>query len=487
VDGLGRAAGLACVIIGAGCLSTPPPARDEDATGIDAAVDASLVDAPTGPCRDEDGDGWPTGACEGVTWFDCADGDAARHPGASESVGDADLDCDGAGLTAGEALGGLAATPAGQGRRIAGPIATVTLDDAAGFGFRELRLGAGSDLAYTGQTPERTSGVEVWEDWFTQAPDSAMLTPVLEGIAVAQYRITWTAGGMNGTSLLTFHRDGRIVRGDDFDITGTVASPAPHFVSAFVSLRGEAVDRGDWDGNEGPPAETSNSKARFLFASSAARTDWVCLYRDGGTDVVGMAAVVPDDGQPRVGLRITEATTVGPTTYRQVGLQYDWQRSSGSVDTGHRHGNVLIVPTHPDAAPCARVATAARAFVAPATMVVDLPGRRLTDLPGDDDDDGYLEQGGYWALAVGDSGAGHLRFTASVAADQGAPPSSTFRIYGVAVDPAPVVTWNQQRLVRNRQYLLQVDGVSGAWLHLAQPLGPGDVVEIIPAPGVPAS
>ena len=211
----------------AACLSTPGPA-DPDA-GIDVPTDTVTDTATDGPgaCTDGDGDGWST--C-GV-YPDCADDDAARHPGAFEAVGGPDRDCFATAPTV--AAPSLTHAAVGGDRVITGPV-VVRLDDAAGGQLGSLIVG-GTEMLYSGAVLERYSGVEAWDNTDPDNPSvnnarsiaaAGVVTALQLGRAVARLRVEWTASDITGASIYTVTPEGRVVRTDDF-----VLSNGGRFVS----------------------------------------------------------------------------------------------------------------------------------------------------------------------------------------------------------------------------------------------------------------
>lgn len=468
----------------AACLSTPGPA-DPDA-GIDVPTDTVTDTATDGPgaCTDGDGDGWSTCGM----YPDCADDDAARHPGAFEAVGGPDSDCFATAPTV--AAPTLTHAAVGGDRVITGPV-VVRLDDAAGGQLGSLIVG-GTEMLYSGAVLERYSGVEAWDNTDPDNPSvnnarsiaaAGVVTALQLGRAVARLRVEWTASDITGASIYTVTPEGRVVRTDDF-----VLSNGGRFVSltSFAALRPDGVDLLVWEALDGKRVErglafASTTDLGELVAAGQPDDDgFACA---GGVDrELGWTALLEpqlaEGQQPRRGLRLNRSRSVAGTAPTQLALQFDWEFSTGiGLLNGRRVAHAALWAGPAGATRCAASAARLREFRAPRPLIDRVghvaPGASDYDVGGD----GFVEDGGYWAL---EPTSGVVRFAFDSARGT-APRSTLFHLRGdVAGDDwsRGVVVIREAaggartQLVHGEHYLADSDGDRGLWLVL---LGdPGD-------------
>ncbi len=484
----------------AACLSTPPA----DGMPVDATPDAPM-------CVDVDGDGW-RGNCPTDAYQDCADGDPAIHPGAVE-VGSAgatvDRDCSGAGVTEVLALVDLTAQPLGSGgpgelgARITTRYGRYDFEARAGHQLTSVlvRTATGAlstELLHDGPIRERNSGVHVWDDFLAVLPDDSSLVEQVSGPAVYQALVTYRAGGteldpsLSGTSLYTITMDGRIHRTDrlllteqpmyaggaDFPgVTSHVALAAAPAIGgttfSHVAVRDGTTLLSDLLPTTAPGGNQ--------IGGDQTNWRWSCAY---GPDVeVGFTRVVPGNiGQPTRNMRIYSNPT---PSYRQVALQYDWQVGMGTpvvLQEGPMRGHFLITPNARSNGECELVEAKSNAFTRPVDVVFPPPatGTLVSDVVDDEDDDGFVEAGGYWALRA--SSPAGIRFEFEQPSGTTLPLYATFRIAGVPPGRDPMVLIGGNRASQGVAYRLQPDGADGIWMVLMIGIQASQPIELIYPP-----
>lgn len=156
--------------------------------------------------------------------------------------------------------------------------------------------------------------------------------------------------------------------------------------------------------------------------------------------------------------------------YRQVALQYDWQQGVGgppaTLTLGDQRGHFLIAPRGREGTNCQYFDQQAQAFLAPPTFTFGEPstGQLLLSDIDDENDDGYVEGGGYWIMQA-DSTAG-ITFQMNVTGGTTAPPRPLFRIRGLPRGIDPLVYINGERKTHGVQYRVQDDLDVGIWLSI---------------------
>lgn len=500
-----RAVLVVCALGGSvsGCLCTPAPGPGGD---HDADVDAEIDARP--PCADGDGDGWTTG-CVGIpdAELDCNDGDALHHPGAFESPTTGDRDCVPGFPSALEAFPDLTVTPFGTGARVATRFGRFDLAPSSGHQLGSVRVyGTDSllsaELLFEGapNMREKFSGVHVWNDYFSVEPDGSALapaTPTADGPVVYRAVVTYHEDGPNaepalsGTAHYTFTIDGRIIRTDDFDLAQQAIYVAQGTdlpgLTSHIALAARASN-GDAQLDTVAVLETDTVRTEAVPTmmpgyhfddGNPINFRWLCAQ--GPQVEVGFAAIVSNPpAQPRRSLRATTNVSNNPV-YRQVALQWDWEVSSpanGLLMLGAHLGHFLILPHARSAATCDLVDRQARAYLTPVDVVfAGSSGSLRTDGDYDDNDDGYVEGGGYWYLRA--AAPDGIAFSFEQAADTYLPPHSLFRIANVPADRDPIVNVGGVRMVHGQHYRIQADGTDGIWLAMLRGLQPADVVELV--------
>lgn len=489
-------AAMTVAMLGA-CLSTPPPAELAQG-GPDAAPDAAM-------CVDNDGDGWRAN-CPADAYQDCADGDPAVHPGAREMGTDGaaiDRDCTGSGVPTAMDFTDLVVTPLGGtgGARIASRMGRYDLDARAGHQLTSVlvrtELGASSpELLYDGPLLEKSSGVHVWDDFLAVMPDQSSLQELASGPAIYQALVTYNAGGsaLVGTSLYTITIDGRIHRTDRLTLSqqpvysGGIDYPGitTHVALAAAAAMGGATTFSHAAVRDGATLRTAplptTSPGGPVFTGDPTMWRWSCAY---GPDVeVGFATVIPANGQPTRGKRVTVNNGVFPA-YRQVALQYDWQVGAGNppqLTLASQRGHVLITPHRRSTGDCDLVEAKANAFTAPVDLAFGAPptGSMITDIADDEGDDGFVEAGGYWAVQAA-SPAG-LTMMFEQPSGTTLPLYATFRIRGLRPDRDPVATIDGSVASQGVHYRLQPDGADGLWLVVLVGVPAGAPIQLVSPP-----
>jgi hypothetical protein len=183
-------------------------------------------------------------------------------------------------------------------------------------------------------------------------------------------------------------------------------------------------------------------------------------------------------------MRVTANNSVSPP-YRQVGLQYDWQVGMGSppllVETSQR-GHVIITPHRRSNGECDLVEAKVSAYTAPVDVTFGVPatGTLITDIVDDEDDDGFVEAGGYWAVAA--LAPAGITMVFEQPSGTSMPLYATFRIRGLRPDRDPVVTIDGARATQGVHYRLQPDGTDGLWMVLMVGVAAGAPIELVSPP-----
>ena len=477
----------------AACLSTPGPA-DPDA-GLDVGVDTP-IDGPVA-CADGDDDGWST--CG--TYPDCADDDAARHPGAYEAVGGPDRDCF---ATAPTVAAPTLTHAVVSGDHVINGLIGVRLDDAAGGQLGSLTFG-GNELLYSGAVLERYSGVHAWDGDMPDNPSvndtrsiaaAGVVTALQLGRAVMRLRVAWTASAITGTSTYTVTPEGRVVRTDDFTLTGATRFDS---LTSFAALRPDGVDLLVWEALAGtrvervPAFNSPTELGEFVAAGNAGDDGFGCAA--GPAREVGWTATLvrqlTTNSQPSRGLRITRSRAAAGTAPTQLALQFDWEFSEGvGVSGGRRVAHAALWAGAAGTTRCAASAGRLREFREPRPLIDRMGHVAAAASDYDVGGDGFVEDGGYWALEP-TTGVVRFRFDSTRGT---APRSTLFHLRG---DPLGddwsrgVVVLREAaggartQLVHGQHYLADSDGARGLWLVLIDDPG-DDTIELVgPAQSCP--
>lgn len=507
-----------CVLVsGAGaCLSTPPNPGALDAAvdaPVDAEVDAEIdapIDAPV--CADGDGDGW-TVNCPGTPpdQIDCNDMVTAVHPGAHESAG-IDHDCVTGAPDVSTAYPDMTVAVFGTtGREIGTRTGTWRMHPSAGHQLGSISVermtgGPSEELIYTGPLLEKFSGVHIWDDYLAVQPDSSALGDLdtaHRGPVVFQAQVTWSDGtgpAASGFSKYTFTIDGRIIRTDQLELFSQPPNTGVDFpgITSHVALAARGATTGDTlfhtlvvrDSVQGvltAPLPESGPGGGFGTLGTPFNWRWSCAL--GNEVEVGFAPYIPDfDNQPTRAMRATSNLSTNPV-YRQIALQYDWQQGMGgppaTLILGDQRGHFLIGPRGREGDNCAYFDQQARAFLSPPTFTFGDPstGQLLTSDPDDENDDGYVEGGGYWIMQA-NTEAG-ITFQMSVPGGTTPPPRPLFRIRGLPRGIDPLVYINGERVTQGVHYRVQDDLDAGIWLSIMAGLPADHEVQVVYPTPVP--
>jgi hypothetical protein len=439
--------------LAAGCIDIPP-FPGGDARPSDARPDAQPCD-PTN--ADADGDGW---RCDNERAPDCDDDDGARHPGEIEVCGDGiDQDCSGGDLSCGVTAQALIDNGqhevAINGYEFTYPVTGMRDGMPETLG---VSGSPGLDLL-NHNTEENAFGIALFPDDRSNDAGNGTVTRIsAPGPAVARYRSEWGDAAFGGTTLLSFHGDGRVAR-DDFV---NFAAGNAQFLATYVSFDASHITDVMWPGGMSPRLDTF----RFhwptpLETATHATAGSICLYNTDTEHRIGFTWMNSGPAGPR----LTEDTD-------RFAVEYDWIRAPMEVDYPElmASAQTMLHLGHIDnGMPCASLAGIAAQYQVPATM-----GSPQTQV---------LYDVGLAQYLVGLTGGSYIEMTPEV----GQQPGPTFTIYVTMTAPVGVTVWvDSERLVSGTDYVIQRDvdpsGLDAFTILMRRPLPEGDVLRVA-APG----
>ena len=284
------------------------------------------------------------------------------------------------------------------------------------------------NLLFTGGDPtERIMAVQLWPDHFSyQYADGAapILYVIADGEAVGRVFVDWDSTSLgvgiassNGAfSDYLFTPDGRMIRSESPSVTSGL-NPSLWF-TVVTTLNANRFTRVEWFGPDVPDGEYTLGATTPVTIFPAnhdvqANLDSVgfCAYNEdnglavsfggdpfrSGSDICGEHPPIPPDSRPW-GFRATHNSGTGGET---VALQFDFGRSYIPGPTFYRSFTMGMVSVFPGDDPCECARAQFDAYINPPTMHA-APGNLTMEIPftqeGEADNDGYFEQGGYYAI-----------------------------------------------------------------------------------------
>jgi hypothetical protein len=278
----------------------------------------------------------------------------------------------------------------------------MVLDDAD-QAPHELRVDGGDNLLFTDTViNERLIGVQMFDEYFSWRPLSASRMIEADGRALTRVRIDWAADqsgfpgviGMDGTSIYTFHPDGRIHRDESFAVHQERLAV---WLTGYVALDPLQFTHIDWTDNPDVPFALGAVSGRNEMART--EPEYICSYNAASHLRLGWAwrPVSPPGG---AGPRVTENN---PGPFTSLALQYDWYYGGNPPDeTAYAGAFLLHVDTIGDGERCDAAPAAVAAFLAPPVVDISAPSRSAGAAPYDDG-------GGFYVIAA--AGADEVTFT----------------------------------------------------------------------------
>ena len=483
-------------VILSGCLTFPAPTQP---ISTDAAVDAAGDSATDARCEDSDNDGYLAVGCASALPADCEDTDPARNPGALERCGnDMDENCDEADLPCGAHIEGNTVS-GDSGHRVENGQIIAQFSETTGYLIESLQLKAPlvtqNLLHTTGDVDEKYIGVHMWPVAFQWQSPLPTVDVLATGPAVFRMRIRSTDNAPDGIrvdSHYTVFPDGRIHRDDhvtvqmdqsDRHLSGYVALDPQHFTHVTSSYDPNVVEL---------PA-TAPSLLHHLNGSSEELSDWACAHNEPMGFMIGLSHRV-SSATAHNGARVTQSQ-LGSNTEDEhlLSLIFDWYQSEAFTANTYR-GDFIIYAGASQAVPnaCTEMERLRAWLHGPAQLQLADQAQFYTgdaDSDSDDNNDGYYEGGGFWAIRAGDPG--EVAFTIDTGGGLYSPPARpAFRIHGLALNSEteiahqPYIEINNAGQVHGEHYLWQTDpdpndsGERVGWLYFHKPLNHGETIRI---------
>lgn len=482
--------GLPALALTCACLSFPTPSGQEDG-GSDAPImttDARVNDAIDAGCVDGDGDGYLPAGCASALPPDCDDTDRDRHPGAFNACDSTtDADCSDVVVTCGEHAAPNSVAD-NSGFQVTNGQIIAHFDSAEAYVLASLQLrppNVTQNLLHTDLTSMREmfTGVHIWDQYFVHDPDPTPIATVLaRGNAVFRMRVQGASGMGQGLAFDTYHTvfpDGRIHRDEAIEVqmeqtgrqlTSYVAVDSARFTHAHCNYA-PASD---------PLLNQSTALQTHCSGQSTELRDYACVYHDTTNTMLGFIHDIPTSPTFN-GARVAESEMAGAASH-SAALIFDWFQNE-DFGPGSFSGNFVTYAGTADAAPnqCQQLGRLRDWLFNPAQIDPDGTAVLHTGGASDDDNDGYYEGGGFWAIVAGDPN--ELQWAVNrLGGTRAIPERAAFRLHNLALDAGsgrtydPVVYVDGVPQINGRDYLWQVDddpfnkGQKVGWLYFAKPL-----------------
>ncbi|MBL4634917.1 MAG: hypothetical protein JKY56_13680, partial [Kofleriaceae bacterium] len=208
---------------------------------------------------------------------------------------------------------------------------------------------------------------------------------------------------------------------------------------------------------------------------------WACAANSVGQYAVGLAHDMPNALPASNQARVTVSETNGSAL---LSLIFDWAAvgDNDAANTSSHTGNFIMAG---GSGGCSRIASYHDWLLdRPAAIDAGANSALFTSGDSDDNNDGYYEGGGFWAIrsTAGDT----LSFTVNTNTGNRLPPQRpAFRLHGLVLvaGDTPLVTVNGVAQVRGQDFLWQVEE-SGKkqeqihWIYFGKSLVDGDTVQV---------
>lgn len=265
-----------------------------------------------------------------------------------------------------------------------------------------------------------------------------------QGPAVTRIRVDWAddsqGSQFEGRTIYTVTADGRVMRDDFVHMLNGVDGPS--WGVSYVSMRAALLTDVQWGGGVAQGSYDVTGAAGtptpdYFFGETGGgqygADAYLCAYHADQGDVVGLVRY-PNEAQwvSSRATRIDNEPAQGTDT-DVVALQSDWWRGQ-TVENGYYNGNSMLVLDARTEDHCERVIEQYEAYNEVTPVTAASGGGQVYGLPGDDDNDGFSEGGGFYAFTA--SGGVDLELLVGA----GAPiPTALFHIEGFSVSEVAAV------------------------------------------------
>ena len=469
-------------LLGTSCVSIPAASQDDASTSPD---DAGVPDAVAPGCEDLDGDGYRPRGCTERVPEDCEEGNAAIHPGAFDDCQTvADEDCNGGPSNCETIVQPLELSIDDTLTSITSVSGVTTFDSSQGFAIASIFSNSvvGGNLLHAGTNQERLIGTHMHQAVYSYEAQSPNVALLAGGRAVYRYSIDWqrvdTGNGANqitGTTTYTFFPDGRMHRSELLAPTG-VALP---FTTYIALDPGSFTDRlNPSDLNVSIPLAAAKDVTSVLNpnigSASSASVGRGCAYHN----TTGLALSYAWNAYQRQdGLRIRMPQSKFPDEAgHQFAMVLDWRFQSPIPEETYRGAFLLQIGQVANTGPqCGNFDADIAAFRNP--PVVD-SNSLVTTAEGDSNEDGYVEDGGFYVVDAAGGTSMLVSFNTVGAAISN---SHALHVLNTpnAFDPVLFLGDSEIALLHGVDYLLQHEADDSMWIFMNRPVDSDEPLNVV--------
>lgn len=472
---------LAC----SACVSIPAASKGDGGEPADA-----------GPllCNDADGDGYLAFGCVSTLPIDCEPGIAEIHPGAYDACNNSiDEDCSGQDALCDDSIPGIAVSETDNGN----VVTVTTAAGVTGFDYREgfsivslvSNAFGTANLVHTGGNRERLIGSHLFNTttgiYSHQAvigANEGTVTTLTSGRAVLQYQVDWSvsnkANDLAGTTTYTFYPGGRIHRAEALTASGT-NRPFVTYIALDPASFSHRLNP-TTDPLEPlpllttPPADGDVDQPLGASGIGLAVGRGCAYNEEVDHPLEGLAlsyAWNAYQGADDVRVRMPESTFNGG---HQFAMTLDWVRAGGVTLKGSYRGAFLLElgQTSKGENVCGNFEPSVSGFLNPPILA-----NALTRGLGDSNEDGYVEDGGFYAL----SAAGATSVEVDFETFGPAPANYALHLSELPNDFDPVLFLEGSNvpLLHGEHYLMDRAADGSLWFYVRIPIDPNNPLTIV--------